>query len=524
MRIPAHAPRRCVLSFLAGTALLLGGPTDASASPLPQAGGASGYDTIDPLATALRVLRDGVESDNEGVQHATLVALRQLRDPSLRPLFEALTKGDRWALRVDGVLGLAELSGDGMVELARIEQLPGERDREAAISGAVTLKLADAKLLRQLLEWTDLTSSQRALIAGELRRLGGSPDPELLARLATSKTPEVAGLAVAILLDMKSAESAALAAKSREQIAALPAASRANTVALVAEACSLYSLKGAGAFVASLLTLPDLPEEPRLRAIGSLLALAPSEATAAITAAIAADGSVGAMTRLASILIASGAKLPDDVWARFRTIDETLGAVSDAGMKLSSGDETGAYRKLVELERRVFLRAALDGAHRAGPSADRAFGLACLSLVLRPGPTPKQLSETLLLGLIRLAETAPEELRAALTAESTDSATRDAILIALLNAGTREAADVARVARGKASRLGEAQIAVLNARTTDKLAPAELDELVRVAGGATNVGLPVRQQAAWLWLRHAGKAAEATKALSPATPVAGASK
>ena len=485
---------------------------------LAQGNSADSYDTVDPYQTVLRALREGLLSDNEGRQHTVLAALRQLHDPTLAPLFERFAAGDRWALRVDSVLGLAELAPNGKVDLARIEQLPGERDRDAAITAVLALRLAGPEQVSSMLEWPDLSSSQRVLLAGELRRLGGTPDAATLLRLAGSKTPEVAAFSACILREMKSTDADALLAKSRDQLATLPPASRSAAVAQIAEACAGHALAAAGPFVASLLTLPDLNEESRMRALGSLLTLSPADAYPALAAALEADASVGSRLRYASILLASGARAPAAEWARIRNGDEALDAIASAGASLSEDKFADAYRTLVGLERRVVLRAAVDGAQRIGPSAERALGLACLELVMKPGPTPPPLSETLLVSLLRLAEIAPEELRAPLAVSDLDEPTRDALLLALLNAGSREAADVARTARGRSSRLGEGQVAVLCARHADKLDPTELDSLMRVAGGAVNVGFPVRMQAAWLWLRHSNKTADAIAALASKQP------
>ena len=66
------------------------------------------------------------------------------------------------------------------------------------------------------------------------------------------------------------------------------------------------------------------------------------------------------------------------------------------------------------------------------------------------------------------------------TADGLDEPTREAFLMALSNAGSREAAEVARTAKGKTSRLGEGQIAVLSARNAASLTPQELDDLMLV--------------------------------------------
>ena len=511
-------PSTLLLSTLVCTAVIHGGVAHAvfQAQTTPSGGGASDYDRVDSYATALRVLKDGVLADNEGRQHAAMMALRQLRDPGVSPLFARLLESDRWALRVDSVLGLAELSADGRIDLSKVERLPGERDRDAAISAILALRLADATQVKSMLEWSDIPSSSRVLLAGELRRLGESPDAAALARLAGSKTPEVAGFATCIALDLKAADAEATATRTRDLVAALAPATRSSAVAQIAEASAASGLRGAGPFIATLIALPELSDESRMRALGSLLTLSPADAYPELAKLVAADRSNASLLRYAAILLASGARAPAAEWDRFRNGDEALEGIANAGTSLAADKEADAYRTLVGLERRVVLRAALDGARRIGPSARRAFGLACLELVLKPGPTPPQLSETLLAALFDLAELAPDELKAPLASSDLDIATSDAILMSLLNAGTPAAAEVAKSARGRASRLGEGQIAVLAGRNTEKLSPAEIDELLRVAGGAVNVSYAVRVQAAWLWLRHSGRTADAISAIAGA--------
>ena len=146
------------LLLLAGSAAV----STASAQPSgqDQPPPVQGYDSIDDYATAMRPLKAAIANPNESVQHSALAALRQLRDPELRPLLERLRSGERWTLRVDGVLGLAEIAPERRINLTFIEQLPGERDREAAIGAAVGLGLADVAQLRAMLEWVDLSPVQ----------------------------------------------------------------------------------------------------------------------------------------------------------------------------------------------------------------------------------------------------------------------------------------------------------------------------------------------------------------------------
>lgn len=499
------------LLLASSVALATGATAHAARQAAPPTGG---YDEIDAYTTAMRPLKSALLGPNESVQHAAMSALRQLRDPALAPLLDKLRSGDRWTLRVDSVLGLAELAPERRANLVLVEQLPGERDREAAIGAIIGLDLADAAQLQSMLEWIDLTPGQRAHIAAKIRKKGGIADPAMVGRLAGSKSPEIAGLATAVLLDQKVASAQQQAARCREQLIALAPNLRSAAAAQIADACLAHGLKGGSDFVAMLAELPALTDEGRLRILGALLALAPEKAYPSLAKAL--DAETVAVRRLpyAALLLASGAKAPAAEWNRLKGGGELLDAVAEIGLSLSEGSDAGAYARLVALENRVLLRAALDGARRLGESHERILGRECLALVLKPGPTPPALSETLLVALCRLAELSPEDFRAPLTGTDLDQPTRDALLIALLNAGSREAAAAAAAAKGKASRLGEGHIAVLTARHAAKIPQEDLDELMRVAGGAANAPAPVRVQAAWLWARHAGRLEEAVADLS----------
>ena len=489
------------------------------------------YGPVDPFESSVRALKEGIAARADGEQHAAMVALRELRDPALRPLLERLLKSDDWSLRVDSVLGLAELDPAGKVDVALVESLPGEGDRETSINAVVALELLDSDRVAAMLAWDDVPAAQRILLACEQRRLGGTPDIAGVLRLADSKTPEIAALAAALLIEIGppafgAPEAAALAERTRTTIASLPPRSRSAIVAQVADACSISRLKGAAPFVVSLLALPDIGSDARMRALGALLVLSPEAAFPVLAAAIDADRSQTGLMRHASILLASGVRAPKSEWDRRRKGDALIEALADAGTAIGESRDDDAYARILALKHRVALRAALEGARRLGSSSDRALGIACAKYLVAERRSAGALAEGLTRAMARLAVVAPEELRPILEAVTDDRAIQEAVLLALASAGSLEASSVAKSATGKSSRIGEAMIAVLNARFAEKLAQSELDQLATVAGGGAGVPPAVRTQAAWLWLRHAKRTEPAIDALlagnSPATPASNA--
>ena len=476
------------------------------------------YGPVDPAESTLHMLREGINSSSDGVQHAAMVALRELRDPALEPLFERLLKSDDWSLRVDSLLGLAELDPSRKANIKLIQALPGEADRESAISATIGLELLDLASANAMLAWDEVPTSARVLLAGESRRLGGTPDAAMLIKLSQSNSPEIAGIAAAILLDIGAPEAAAAAQRVRDAIAALPPRARGAAVAQIAQACSINGLKGAADMVVTLLELPEITSDSQMRALGSLLVLAPQSAYPNFTKAVERDRSQLGLLRYAAVLLASGARAPDAVWASLRNGEELLETICDAGVLLAASNDEAAMAKLVRLRHRITMVAALEGARRLGASADRALGIECLRLLITDRKNLGPITEPVLRAIARLAIVAPDELRSALNSEAADQPidieSSQALLLALLTAGTRDASTVARESRGRASRFGEAIICVANARTATTLDDADVQMLAMIAGGGAGVGPDIRTQAAWLWTRYAGKAAEVTDALT----------
>ena len=499
---PAHRLRTAAL--LACLAIAPFATRDASAQ----------YGPVDPYESAVRVLREGIQSRNDGLQHAAMVALRELRDPATRELLEKLLRSDDWSLRVDSVLGLAEIDPARKIDPALIAALPRESDRDLAISAVLALELADQDRVKTMLGWDDIASSQRVLLAGELRRLGGEPDRAELVKLLDSKTPEVAGLALAILLDLGAPEAADATERVRAMIADLPPRSRSAAVAQIADAASIDGLKGAAPFVASLLELPDVAGDARSRALGSLLVLDAETGYPVLAKAVEQDRSQVALMRHAAILLASGARAPAAEWNRLRNGDSLIETIADAGTLLAVSDDPTAYRKLVGLKHRITLRAALEGARRLGSSADRALGLECLQLFEAEQRSLGPLLEPVMRALARLAVVAPEELRPALERAAARADAQEPLLLVLAAAGTPESAMVAATATGKTSRLGEALITVVRARTATEVTPDELQVLGNIAGGAVPIDPAVRVQASWLWLRHSKRLDGAVEAIA----------
>ena len=93
--VASRQPLRSIAKRAAPACLSLGmlslGACGAAVSPAW-----AQYGPVDPYDSSLRVLRETLQSPNDGQQHAAMLALRERRDPAARTLLERMLHSDDW--------------------------------------------------------------------------------------------------------------------------------------------------------------------------------------------------------------------------------------------------------------------------------------------------------------------------------------------------------------------------------------------------------------------------------------------
>ncbi|MGA1400964.1 MAG: hypothetical protein ACO38P_11335, partial [Phycisphaerales bacterium] len=184
---------------LAAIGLAMGGPAVASTNPW-QSNPSSPYGPVDPIEASPRQIRDAVNYRPDGGHHVLLTSLRQLRDPSLRPLFQSLVQAPHWTLQLDGILGLAELS-DGSIEPFLLEQISDPRERSAGLRAALALDLVGVDESTAMLQWKGRAPEDRLAIVSTRVRRGGDAPIEELRGLVDHENPDVSVVAALLLAD-----------------------------------------------------------------------------------------------------------------------------------------------------------------------------------------------------------------------------------------------------------------------------------------------------------------------------------
>jgi hypothetical protein len=467
---------------------------------------------FDPTEAAILALRQAVTYQPSGVQHPRLVALRALKDPTLAPVFEGLLESPEAPLRIDGFLGLSELDSERGADPERLRKLGDPALRTVVITECLGLSLLRPEGIRTMLAWDDLTPYDRTLLVAELHRLGEPWELEMLRDAPSTTMADVQGLA-ALLALQKGDEAGWKTFVTRLGEASEP--DRLDLVARLADASRHYG------FTAATGPLLDLTrqsrERDRIAAIAAALRLVPSSGRAALLELARADRSTRNLVQCGLLMLAADAAMQPEDFEAIRNGEGLPDDIAEAGSRLltKGSDPSQALASLMtSVNRQVSEWAVRQAGKLEGDARSRVLLQAIdrLDTIDQPSMHDKLIAA---IAANQLLGSEPAELLTRATREGGKPEIPEAIIAAMCDANTPESAAFARMVRGKLSQRGESMALVTLAKASTTLNANELQALGRVAGGGGRVDEPIAMQAAWLYLRHANRLAQATPRLKP---------
>lgn len=466
---------------------------------------------VEPSEASILALRQAVTFSESGMQHPRLVALRALRDPATRPIFEALMKAEQPPLRLDGLLGLAELAGEAGADPELVRAMGDPAMRTVAITQCLGLSLLKPPAIRAMLGWSDLPAYDRALLVAELNRLHEPWDVALLQDASDSAMAEVASLAA--LLRLERGDDAAWR-KVQGKLADASPSDRADLLRNLCNAARHYELKAA---VAPLLeATAGSKGADRVAAVAAAVALQPAAGRAAMLDLWKAERSSPNAIQCGLVMLAANDAFEAADFTSLQGVGATSDAISRAGVALRTpgADRAAPLLELLLSGNRPAAEWAIQELAKLPPEVRRAPLLQVIDR-LDTLDTPSMQDKLLAaLAAQKLVASDADELSRRITRRQARADLEESITTAMCDLGTPEAAAFARMVRGKLSQRGDSMALVAIARTADGMNPIELRELGRIGGGGGRVDEPIQMQAAWLYLRHANKLAEALPRLT----------
>ena len=539
-RKPAAAAWATLVAW-AGVAASPAGPA-AAENPTPE----PAHTAAAPLAAApadtraaTALLHDAVVVRPGGRHHRLLRALRFLEDPQLAPLFHRLRENEHAALRVHGLLGIAELATPRGVTTENLVDLERDDQRAEVIAAALDGGLLDDHTLDELLAWPGLDDAVKLLLATPRVAMGrvaaGSPaHAAMVAALDESETEARStekdlgrrGLAALLLHQMGDhAGTRGLIALSTDAGAA-----RDPVRGTLLETAREHGLDRAGTWAYSVASEPGLP--PRL---------------ADLALAVAAEfGDARAHRRWREQVQAAHDRLP----RRTRLALAGLGfarAAEPAVFDLLVDDPDPLVAAAGRAARGVADRAlptpalvaALDNLHATGHPLAHAWLAAFAADPATPNPAAVATARRLVTGFAPGSATGrTRRLQAVLDAVETllqrdpeaalvelprvladaGPAYTQAVLLGLIRSRTPAAAKLARRVAVPNDPDAQALALVLRLRSGGPVGPELRATLTQVLGGQTALDDELRVQAAWAYLKRTD-AADAVSTL-PADAVA----
>ncbi|MCH2132348.1 MAG: hypothetical protein MK116_01235 [Phycisphaerales bacterium] len=463
---------------------------------------------------AIRHLKKAVTPQRDDSHLARLASLRSMRDASLERLFLRLLQHESWRIQVHAVLGLAELSDDGMVMPWLVTQVqPDARNQILAI--AMDNNQLGTKEARDLVDWKDLEEANRLALLAYLRDLGEPVKPGDVQSMTESENEKVASAAWLILTwlgDPKAVQQIDTA------IEELPETRQFDILLTMTMMIRRYEILEAAEWLNT--TVAQLDEErtfPEVVVAGTdtLLSLDPDRGLERWRALFGENATRRRQIEAVLMLMHAGVALPQEDRSWIDTDDELIGAIVEANNAVADG-RADAPQQLIELADLNHIRSMgllPDAIERLPDEQARVVWTHFLQRLESDSYT--EMDRVLAIEATeRLLDLEPMFLLQQLQEATDDSPLQEALLAGLL----RNRIDGSEETVENIRRIGlsrpDALALLLLARDRDTLDEADIRNLGYLASGGT-LSDQFQAQAAWLYLKHMDKVEDAMSQLVP---------
>jgi hypothetical protein len=459
---------------------------------------------------AIRQIRLAAQAQRDGSHLSSLAALRQLRDPSLRPFFEGIIRNESWPMQVHAALALAEGSEGRKFDTSIFLHVAPEA-QESIIATGLDLGLLDPKQLAEVLGSQNLVPMARLFALAELVSLKIEVDRAQLMELSKSEDPHISGLASALLAQLGDAKPFA---DFQAGFTSFTTPEQREQAVWLMEAFRRYKLTASAAWLKSLLAQPDLPNDMRGRAILTLLELEPEAGLQVWRKELERESSYQWRTRLGLLLLANAKSIPAETYDALRTEESEplIEQIITAGKAAASGgDQVQPLCDLLLLGHSRTSEWVMS--HLKDLPAERAAKVYEFILDRAIDPQTMQADSPALAieAATKLFEMNPDSLLSRLQKAEDDGPGQQTMILGLLDV-TKSSPDanakamavvskIRRIGSGKADSL----VLLLIAKHSPTLSQADVLQLGRLAAGGGRLSDALQVQAAWLFLKHTGQ-------------------
>ncbi len=472
----------------------------------------------DVQTAAVHLFRQSTVVDRQGTHNELLRSIRHMKDPATRPLFEHLADSGHPGLKIHGLLGMAELSADQQVDLARIAQIDDPAVQSTVITAAMDDKLLDNAQAKQLLKWDGLADEVKVLVAVRLLEAGEFDDAGML-KHAMAQSKKLGGSALAALMLVELGDTAGT--DYLQQTLDTSADEQRDAVrAMLMQTALRHEFAKASPWALKVARQPDVDPALGLLALRTALRFDEPGAFELWRTQFTDPGTRPAdRVRLALTALHLSPWLGTDTFDTIaQDTDPLLHAIGVAGGHIASGsaDAGDAITRLLEIGHPMVNSWALGYAREQASEADAHVILLGLILAYEHSPPrgkARRLDEAIeaVQALYeRCPDVAVKLLQPIVTDPDTDQLLAQAVLLGLVRTQTTQTVDVIDGVIDQLNSPDARALALLLLARSDKPMDAkQIQELSLLARGGGHLEDSLRTQAAWYYLKRTGKAEQA---------------
>ena len=443
-----------------------------------------------------------------GLHHRLLAAIRQLRDPEIKPLFHRLVQSPHPALVVHGLLGLAECSPNQKLDLAQVAAIGDPVIQAQVISAAMDSELMTHEQAKQLIRWPNIDPAAKLVVAAQLVQDQQFSDFELLENAVRSDNAARKGLAAMLMLQMGRSQ----AMPVLDQLAVDPpnATGHDHVRLMLLETAMRYELDQTAPWAARLITERGVSRTLRLLAMRVAMRFGVPNAIGAWQDQFASTTDQAQRTRLALLALGLSPWLDPGLFMQLTADpDPLVQRIGQTGHAIASNRQIHtAVIRLIEMHHVIANRWALKYAQQHAADHDAQVILLGLIMAFENHP-PRQKAQALLEVVLatqelydRYPQVATSLLQPILADPRADSLLTQGILQGLLRCAKpnpdRVVLDLDAIGDPQAHRLA----ILLLAKHGRGLSPQQNEELKMLVRGGGGLGQSLRLQAAWVYLKQ----------------------
>ncbi len=461
----------------------------------------------DTTQSAIWLLQKTTLIHADGGQNVLLRALRQLKDPALKPLYSDLVQKRHPVLKIHGILGLGEISANHRIDIALVADLKETGAQVQAVESALEADLLDNAQCKQLIAWPGKEMMAVRLIAAtRLVRDGQLEDRKILDD-AIAVPDNLAVNAMGALLKLQLGDAKAI--EVLDKIGASEKPEKDAVRALILQAAAHNKFDKLGPWALKIAMEPKVNTQLALGALRTAVMFKAPGASAAWLQRFDASTGLADKIRVAMIAVDLHDKIEPTAFDRLSLENDPLMLqMSRTGKALAAGGPAvEEVLKLVEQDNLLTSRWVLDYATTRKTIDEAKPILVGLILAVENGANNDRSrgvrTENAVLAAQHLSEKLPDaKALFAELAPQVPALTQESMLMGLIRSNYEHPEQQIDGITSWKGDTAPSLVLLLSAKKGVKLTADQLDRLGLIVRGGGGLQEPLRVQGAWAYLKQ----------------------